>query len=164
MASNPVHHMRSCSSGVASTTHPSMVYGKLSGGTRPSTWSMVKNGTPSHDGSSSYQPSPGSGTPARPSARLFITRYWVEKSASRKSRWRVGATRTTSRRRSGRAVHPSRWRVQRMVSLENPLEAGASTSVTTGSAPEGSLVASQRESVAATSSGSRPALSGTGGA
>ena len=41
---------------------------------------MVKNGTPSHEGSSSYQPSGGSGTPDPASARASITRYWVENS------------------------------------------------------------------------------------
>ena len=46
----PLHHMRSCCSGVASMTQPSMVYGMLSEGTRPSTWSMEKKGTPKYCG------------------------------------------------------------------------------------------------------------------
>ena len=75
-----------------------------------------------------------------------------------KSRCFVGATRTTRRRSS-----PSAERVRhRIVSLENPLEAGASTPKTSGPFPPGVLVASQRVRVAATSSGSRWSMSGTG--
>ena len=58
---------------------------------------MVKKGTPRYWGSSSYQPRRGRGTAEPPSARARIARYWVENSASRKSRCLVGATRTTRR-------------------------------------------------------------------
>ncbi len=75
-----------------------------------------------------------------------------------KSRCLVGATRTTRRRSS-----PSAARVrQRIVSLEKPFDAGACTSKTSGPLPPGDLVASQRVRIAATSSGSRWSMSGTG--
>ena len=153
----PLHHMRSCCSGVASMTQPSMVYGMLSEGTRPSTWSMEKKGTPKYWGSSSYHPSRGSGTAEPPSARARMARYWVENWASRKSRCLVGATRTTRRFSS-----PPAARVRhRIVSLEKPLEPGACTSKTSGADPSADFVASQRERVAATWSGSRWLMSGT---
>src|ERR1700683_1119739 len=85
-----------------------------------------------------------------------MTRYWVEKSASMKRRCSVGATRTTSRRSS-----PPAERVrQRIVSLENPLEAGAWTSKTSGTAPSVDVVASQRPRTSATSAGSLWSMSG----
>ena len=75
-----------------------------------------------------------------------------------KRRCLVGATRTTRRFSS-----PPAERVRhRMVSLEKPLAAGAWTSKTSGAEPSSVLVASQRESVAATWSGSRRLMSGTG--
>ena len=156
-ASMPLHHMRSCCSGVASITQPSMVYGMLSEGTRPSTWSMEKKGTPKYCGSSSYQPRRGSGTAEPPSPRARMARYCVENSASRKSRCLVGATRTTRRFSS-----PSAVRVRhRIVSLENPLEPGAFTSKTSGARPSDDFVANQRERMEATWSGSRWLMSGT---
>ena len=86
-----------------------------------------------------------------------MARYWVENSASRKSRCLVGATRTTRRLSS-----PSAARVRhRIVSLENPLEPGAWTSKTSGPDPSADLVASQRERMEATWSGSRWLMSGT---
>ena len=87
-----------------------------------------------------------------------MARYWVENSASMKRRCLVGATRTTRRFSS-----PPAERVRhRMVSLEKPLAAGAWTSKTSGAEPSSVLVASQRERVAATWSGSRWLMSGTG--
>ena len=73
-----------------------------------------------------------------------MARYWVENSASRKSRCLVGATRTTSLCSS-----PSAERVRhRIVSLEKPLEPGALTSKTSGPVPP-LLVVSQRVRIAA---------------
>ena len=64
-----------------------------------------------------------------------MARYWVENSASRKSRCLVGATRTTRRRSS-----PSAERVRhRIVSLENPLEAGGLDVEDLGTRPVGRL-------------------------
>ena len=124
---------------------------------------MVKKGTPSQRGSSSYHPRVGSGTSDPPSASVFITLYWVENLASRNNRCRVGATRTTRRSSTGRPSRRQRAR-HKMVSLEKPFEAGALTSLTAGFAPGPSLVASHAERTADTSSGSRWARSGMPGA
>ena len=73
-----------------------------------------------------------------------------------KRRCFVGATRTTSRRSA-----PSVERVRhKMVSLENPVDAGAWTSKTTS--PWSVLVANHLVSSLATWSGSRWSMSGTG--
>ena len=77
---------------------------------------------------------PSSGTATPPSVRAAITRNCVEKSASRNNRCLVGWTRTTCRRSTTSPSSLHRVR-QRMVSLEKPLAAGASTSKTSGSAP-----------------------------
>src|SRR5580698_10564434 len=88
-----------------------------------------------------------------------MTRYWVEKSASKNHTCLVGWTRTT-RRCSSRLPSSFHWARNRMVSLEKPVDAGASTSPTWGSAPAGSRVASQRARVLAVSFGSRCTISG----
>src|SRR5271167_859491 len=129
----------------------------LSEGTRPSTWSMEKNGTPKYSRFSSYHPRRGRGTAEPASARARMARYWVENCASRKSRCLVGATRTTRRFSS-----PPAARVRhRIVSLEKPFEPGAVTSKTSGADPSADFVASQRERIEATWSGSRWLMSGT---
>src|SRR5580700_8364452 len=120
---------------------------------------MVKKGTPRYWGSSSYHPSGGRGTPVSPSESERMTRYWVSNWASMKSRCLVGATRTTSRCSDVTPLVVILVR-QRMVSFENPFEAGACTSKTSGRAPSPSFVVSQRERTEATSEGSRWARSG----
>src|ERR1700722_18695959 len=87
---------------------------------------MVKKGTPRYWGSSSYHPSGGRGTPVSPSESERMTRYWVSNWASMKSRCLVGATRTTSRCSDVTPLVVILVR-QRMVSFENPFEAGACT-------------------------------------
>ncbi len=118
---------------------------------------MEKKGTPKYWGSSSYHPRRGSGTAEAASVRARMVRYWVENFASRKSRCLVGATRTTRRFSSPPAARVR----QRIVSLENPFEPGACTSKTSGADPSADLVASHRERMEATCSGSRWLMSGT---
>ena len=115
-ASMPLHHMRSCCSGVASMTQPSMVYGMLSEGTRPSTWSMEKKGTPKYCGSSSYHPSGGAGPPSRRRpARAWPGTGWRTRRRGRAGAWsappgRPGAS--PRRRRRGCGTGSSRWRTR----------------------------------------------------
>ena len=68
---------RSC--GVASSSQPPNTYGGLSIGTRPSIWSMTKNGVPSGPPSGSFQRSRGTGTWLR-LATSPMTSNWADRS------------------------------------------------------------------------------------
>jgi len=112
-----------------------------------------EEGTPIHEGSSSYHPT-GQRHARTPVGQGLHYPVLQREVGVEEQQVLVGAIRTTRRWSAGSP--PSRQvAVHKIVSLENPLEAGALTLHTVGSEPAGSLVASQRESESHTSAGSR---------
>jgi hypothetical protein len=77
------HHIASRSSGGTSVTQPSMWYGGMSVGTRPSIRPITKNGAPSGSVDGSYQRMGGTGMSVR-SSRIRISRYCSSKRGSGK--------------------------------------------------------------------------------
>lgn len=132
----------------ASVTQEPKLYGMTSGGTRPATRVMTKNGAPSGAGSGSYQCTAGTGT-RECSATARMTRAWPSRSYVGKTGTAVsaGATRATS----GRSV-PSQRASNSSVSLDMPVVSGMCTFSTIGSV---TFVASHDRRFSRTCSGSR---------
>lgn len=127
-----------------------------SGGTRPSTRSITKNGAPRGPGSSSSHRTRGTGSPVR-SAASRIVRYCRGMSYSGKIVYADGsaASLNAHARTGGSGCSMSKSRV----SLDMPLDSGTLTF--TASAP-GRRTASHGVSLRATSSGSRVLVRGRG--
>src|SRR5262245_45544640 len=132
----------------------------MSGGTRPSTRSITKNGAPSGAGSGSDQRTRGTGT--TPSAAISrITRNWRSMSYSGKTGTAPGSGATRATSRSRRRAPPSPQASSKSsVSLDMPFVDGPSTGETSGAATAPSRAASQRSSRSRSSPRSRVEVRG----